>query len=92
MISFPTKPLCELCGEEPANCLSRVAKDEDGSDLHWRFVGDCARENEQYDIPFSDFFGGAYATVQWISQLAAKSWMDWDDFAQMMKRLHAASS
>jgi len=81
---FTKSPTCEVCHEKPAVSFSFFFRDlNQDLDGTWKFVCNYTCETEYYYISFDDFFSGE---AGWLAHLGEKSWMDWDNWNEMMKR------
>ncbi|MBI4528140.1 MAG: hypothetical protein HY695_30475 [Deltaproteobacteria bacterium] len=86
-------PPCEICGKTPATSFSWFQKynDESGLSGEWKFVCACTSGFETYYVEFESFFSSPAETASWLAHLRGKSWMDWNDFANMMRRFEHVS-
>lgn len=84
--TFDKEPTCELCGQKPAEEFVYTIHKE------WKFsCYDCAEDCYIYPITVDRFFASPAATVDWIAHLSQKNWMQWDDFAKMIRRFRDAT-
>jgi len=91
MVNFIRTPLCEECESKTATLFCSF-EDDRGKFLWYFSCDDCERPNEIYEIEISHFFKSPSATVDWLSHLHEKTWMNWSDFMEMMYRFRAATN
>lgn len=90
---FKRKPICEECGQNEATFLSFFSFpfDADPSKDVWKFVCECTTKRKIYSIPIENFFANPPATVDWMAHMNEKTWMNWNDFMNMMERFREAT-
>lgn len=88
---FKKTPICEVCGKQEATSFSFIEEDPETGEGHWKFCCECTSDHENYYIQFDRFFSNPAAAVDWMSHMSEKSWMDWNDFMNMMTRFREAT-
>lgn len=91
MSVFKKKPICEECGKEEAVSFSFIEEDSATGEGQWKFCCECTSGQEAYYIQFDRFFSKPSAQVDWMAHMNEKTWMDWKNFMDMMKRLRDAT-
>ena len=86
-IKFPKVPICEKCGDNPANTFCYFPDDKS-----WKFCCDCADEYTVYHIVLDRLFSSPASTVDWFAHINDKSWMDWKCFMEMIDRFRDATN
>ena len=89
---FKTKPMCEECGTNEATSFSFIGNNPESFEGNWKFVCECTIDNEDYYIPINSFFANPPAAVDWMAHMQEKSWMDWNNFMEMMNRFRKATN
>jgi len=88
---FKTKPVCEEYNKSEATSFSLISAGSDSSKDNWKFVCEYTAENEGYYIIIDDFFANPPEAVDWMAHMQEKSWMDWNNFMEMMSRFRNAT-
>ncbi|HLP45076.1 MAG TPA: hypothetical protein VK469_03980, partial [Candidatus Kapabacteria bacterium] len=93
MINFKETPKCEVCKKNEATAFSFI-KDysKEGEKGQWKFSCNCTNSTERYYIMFEDFFSDPSKLVNKLAHMHQKTWMDWNNFMDMMTRFRAALS
>ena len=87
---FNKKPICEVCGKKEATIFTATPEADSNQ---WKF--ECDEEHEdiaKYYVPIDQYFSTPCATVDWHGHLNEKTWMDWKDFMDMMRRFRQATN
>ncbi len=85
---FPVKPICELCGAEPANNFASLGF-RDGNYSDWEFCGACDDSQERF-VMIDDIFDSPGSTTEELAVLH-QAGTDWQSFMDMMVRFQAAT-
>jgi hypothetical protein len=89
--AFPTQPECETCRKETAAVFIKGLDPE--NPINWRFV--CPKCDSlvhvAYRVEIDSFLASPAHTVNWLAHLGTKGWMNWAEFAQMMRRFRSAT-
>ncbi|HET8797576.1 MAG TPA: hypothetical protein VFO89_07810 [Thermoanaerobaculia bacterium] len=80
--------VCEICDIKTAVAFALIGPV--GSHGSWKLSCVTCHEDEEYGIKFTEFFRSPEETIEWLAQLAEKSWIDWADFIRMILRLRGA--
>ena len=83
--------MCQKCNTNPALSFSCIGTPS--SELNWKLTcHSCSDENERYyyQISVKDFFKSPSNTIDWMSHLNKKRWMNWNDFMKMMEFYRAS--
>jgi len=88
---FTNKPLCEVCGREPATMFVGFKSAADDQVARWQFVcrNEPADESEAFSI--ADIFASPSATVDMLAHLHQTGRMDWQPFMDMIARLRSST-
>lgn len=91
MSMFKKTPICEECGKGEAVSFSFVGEYSPIGKGHWKFCCECTESTESRFIQIDQFFSSPSATVDWMAHMHEKTWMDWNDFMNMMTRFREAT-
>jgi len=83
--------MCEVCSKNEATSFSFILTDAESFQGDWKFACECTTENEKYYIQLKDFFANPSSSVDWMAHMHEKSWMDWNNFMEMMDRFRKAT-
>lgn len=92
MSKFKKEPKCEKCCIEEATafvCIDGKSPSGIGS---WKFCCKCTSDEESYYIPIDNFFSHPAVTVDWLAHMHEKTWMNWNDFMDMITRFRKATN
>ena len=78
------KPTCELCSKRPATSFAYFDEHQPGR--RWLFSCPCSDEKQDYSVSIDDFFATPAATVDRLTRLNQKTWIDWREFMGMIER------
>ncbi|MEY3786585.1 MAG: hypothetical protein RLZ75_792 [Pseudomonadota bacterium] len=87
---FKIKPICEECGRSEASSFSFIRETEPFKG-NWKFICDCTANDEDYYIQINKFFSNPSASVDWMGHMQEKTWMNWQNFMEMMSRFRKAT-
>jgi hypothetical protein len=78
------KPTCEVCSKRPATSFAYFDEHQPGR--RWLFSCPCSDEKQDYSVIIDDFFATPEATVDRLTRLHQKTWIDWREFMGMIQR------
>jgi len=90
MLKFPKEPKCQICKIKEATTFVLAGQTYDKAKW-WFTCIECNVEYEKYYFNIDKFLNSPPSTIDWLSHLHQKNWINWDNFMDMIIKFRKES-